>query len=83
MSGKKDDVSMIACFHYQENIMQQGLEHYKCRNESGKLLKKWNCRGQFMLVTVFLSGAYHKQITQIFNGIPLSSEKFTLHFVSF
>ena len=27
------------------------------------------CQGQFMLVTFFLSGAYHKQITQIFRGI--------------
>lgn len=27
------------------------------------------CKGQFMLVTFFLSGAYHKQITQIFHGI--------------
>lgn len=56
-----------------------GSEHYICRKERGKLLdmiikngvgyKNGICKGQFMLVTFFLSGAYLKQITQIFHGI--------------
>ena len=56
-----------------------GSEHYICRKERGKLLdmiikngvdyKDGICKGQFVLVTLFLSGAYHKQITQIFRGI--------------
>ena len=34
-------------------------------------LQNWICKGLFnMLVTFFLWGAYHKEITQILNGIP-------------
>ena len=80
MSGKKT-VFQRQHVSLSKHKMQQGLEHYICREERGKLLgmiikygvgyKNWICKGLFyMLVTFFLWGAYHKEITQILNGIP-------------
>ena len=80
MSGKKT-VFQRQYVSLSKHKMQQGLEHYICREERGKLLgmiikygvgyKNWICKGLFyMLVTFFLWGAYHKEITQILNGIP-------------
>ena len=55
-------------FHYKKkSIIQRGREHYIRREERGKLLdmrikygvgnKNGICKGQFMLVTFFFSGA--------------------------
>ena len=50
--------------------MQKGTRKItRYDNKNGVGYKNGIWKGQVMLVTFFLSGAYHEQITQIFHGI--------------